>query len=379
LHGYEYDCANQLTRITVTNILKAEFSYDGLGRRRIRKDYAWQTNSWTLTNEVRYVYDGMLVIQERDGSNNPKVSYTRGLDMSGTMQGAGGIGGLLARTDAAGSAFYHTDGNGNVTMMVYSNGTVAAKYLYDPFGNPLGMWGPLATANTYRFSSMETYDPAGAVLYAYRFYFPNLQRWAQRDPIGENGGLNVYGFLSNDPINETDYLGMGPCEDKFRGQLKQLVKEIAHWKKNAKAHELEIKDRMEDLRKDINELKHKGDIPGAKLSETRAGHWELVNKHKAWKAAAEAKAQAAIDEFKRVSAEYAACRAAQKTVGSIAKKCVSALGKKTVMVAAFAWTACNDGVGAAVDDALWPVSEFWSPGPESMPSLDDVDKEMQTQ
>ncbi|MEI6074614.1 MAG: hypothetical protein WCS94_03515 [Verrucomicrobiota bacterium] len=48
----------------------------------------------------------MNVIQERDGSNNPKVTYTRGLDLSGTMQGAGGIGGLLARTEAGVSAYY---------------------------------------------------------------------------------------------------------------------------------------------------------------------------------------------------------------------------------------------------------------------------------
>jgi hypothetical protein len=47
---------------------------------------------------VNYIYDGMRVIQERDGNNWPQVSYTRGLDLSGTFEGAGGIGGLLARS-----------------------------------------------------------------------------------------------------------------------------------------------------------------------------------------------------------------------------------------------------------------------------------------
>jgi len=89
LHGYDYDCANQLTRITVTNILKAEFSYDGLGRKRIRKEFTWQTNQWLETNELHYVYDGLLVIQERASNNTPLVTYTRGVDLSGTMQGAG--------------------------------------------------------------------------------------------------------------------------------------------------------------------------------------------------------------------------------------------------------------------------------------------------
>jgi RHS repeat-associated protein len=208
LHGYDYDCANELTRVTVTNILKAEFSYDGFGRRRIRKDFTWQTNSWVETNEVHYVYDGMTVIQERAGNNTPLVTYTRGVDVSGSMQGAGGIGGLLARTDGSGTSFYHADGNGNITMLVNSSGTALAKYLYDPSGNPLGMWGSLATANTYRSSSMEAYDPAGMVLYTYRVYFPNLQRWGQRDPIGELGGINLYGFVRNNPLRFLDPLGL---------------------------------------------------------------------------------------------------------------------------------------------------------------------------
>ena len=96
LKGFEYDDANQLTRITQTNAWKSEFSYDGLGRRRITKDYTWTGSAWSKTNEVRYVYDGMAVLQERDGNNAELVTYTRGLDLSGSMQGAGGIGGLLA-------------------------------------------------------------------------------------------------------------------------------------------------------------------------------------------------------------------------------------------------------------------------------------------
>jgi len=45
----------------------------------------------------------MQVVQERDTNNNPVVTYTRGLDLSMGLSGAGGIGGMLARTDANGS------------------------------------------------------------------------------------------------------------------------------------------------------------------------------------------------------------------------------------------------------------------------------------
>jgi len=159
---------------------------------------------------VRYIYDGMLVIQERDVNNLPTVNYTRGHDLGGTLQGAGGIGGLLAWTDAANgqAAFYHADGNGNVTAMVNSQQFVVAKYIYDPFGNILSKSGPLADANTYRFSSQEYHQPSGLSLYLYRAYDPNLQRWLNKDPIGEEGGINLYRFVINSPPNAADPLGL---------------------------------------------------------------------------------------------------------------------------------------------------------------------------
>lgn len=54
---------------------------------------------------TRYLYDGMRAIQERDGNNTPAVRYTRGNDLSGSIEGAGGIGGLLARSKNVGNAW----------------------------------------------------------------------------------------------------------------------------------------------------------------------------------------------------------------------------------------------------------------------------------
>ena len=105
------------------------------------------------------------------------------------------------------TAFYHSDTNGNVTSMVYPNGTLAAKYLYDSYGNTLSMSGPLAGANRYRFSSKEWINNAGLYYYGYRFYDPNLQRWLNRDPIAEAGGINLYGYVGNSPVNRIDPLG----------------------------------------------------------------------------------------------------------------------------------------------------------------------------
>ncbi len=44
--------------------------------------------------------------------------------------------------------------------------------------------------------------------YNYRYYNPTIGRWTKRDPIGEYGGHNLYGFIGNDSINNVDYLGL---------------------------------------------------------------------------------------------------------------------------------------------------------------------------
>jgi len=202
--SFGYDCENQLTNITLAGNWRSDFLYDGLNRRRIERDYEWTNSAWLRTNEVDFVYDGFLLVQERTTNGNVIVTYTRGLDISESLSGDGGIGGLLARTDTNGTTFYHSDGNGNITALMDGSENIAARYLYSPFGKLLGQWGPLGAANEMLFSSMQRHSFSGLSLYSFRSYDPNLQRWLNQDPIGEWGGLNLYGFLGNNPINKSD-------------------------------------------------------------------------------------------------------------------------------------------------------------------------------
>jgi len=187
--SYSYDAENQLISAQTASWWRTEWVYDGRSRLRVRKEYSW-SGGYVLTNEVHYIYDGMRVIQERNSSNTPTVSYTRGSDLSGSLEGAGGIGGLLARSHGYSSGnwtthnHYHADGNGNITYMVDASQAVAASYRYDPFGNTISSSGTLASANLYRFSSKENQGNSGLYYYGYRFYDPNLQRWPNRDPLG---------------------------------------------------------------------------------------------------------------------------------------------------------------------------------------------------
>jgi RHS repeat-associated protein len=222
--SYTYDDENQLIRMeTDTSVTLAayrwrtEFVYDGLRRLRSRAEFVWTGSGWYPNTTTLYVYDGRRVVQERNSANGPTVSYVRGLDLSGTTEGAGGIGGLLARSSgyqtATGSwtshAFYHADGGGNVTFLSPStySGTMT-RYSYDAYGRTTSLDGPLATANVYRFSSKELHAASGHYYYGYRFYDPQAQRWINRDPLGEAGGMNLYGFVGNGPVGAVDPLGL---------------------------------------------------------------------------------------------------------------------------------------------------------------------------
>lgn len=215
---YTYDDENQLTSAAtdttswpVASRWKTEWTYDTQGRMRTRKEYSHNGTTWVLSTETRYLYDGRRVIQERNGSNVPLVTYVRGLDLSGTFEEAGGIGGLLSRTAHSGAngatlthAFYHADANGNITKLIDGSQSSVADYKYDPFGRTISSSGTLATANVYRFSSKELMAQCGFYYYGFRFYDPLTQRWVNRDPIQEEGGINLYRFAGNGPIDRLD-------------------------------------------------------------------------------------------------------------------------------------------------------------------------------
>jgi RHS repeat-associated protein len=95
----------------------------------------------------------------------------------------------------------------NVTELFDSSGTIAATYDFGPFGEDMTAAGPAAALNPFRFSS-EVWDAAlGLVCYTFRPYNPLDGRFTSRDPIEERGGLNLYGFAGNDPVNKIDVAG----------------------------------------------------------------------------------------------------------------------------------------------------------------------------
>ena len=159
------------------------------------------------------MWDGWNLIAELDSQNASVRTYAWGLDLSGTEQDAGGIGGLvLAWTKAGGPSGtvlqYCYDGNGNVAAALDDAGVVRASYDYGPFGETLAAEGDLCDDNPMRFSTKYTDGETGLLYYGYRYYNASTGRWLSRDPIEELGGINIYCGVGNDGINETDLWGL---------------------------------------------------------------------------------------------------------------------------------------------------------------------------
>jgi len=175
-----------------------------------------QPGTWDTIETRRYVWDGYniaaeIVIDEVTPSTNVTY-YTWGLDLSGTLQGAGGVGGLLAETKMTASTtntyYAFCDANGNVTEYADAAGTVRGHYEYSPFGEITAQSGDMADNFTHRFSTKPFDVTTGKVHYEFRPNDPLLGRWLTRDPIEEAGGLILYGVVGNNLINRTDVLGL---------------------------------------------------------------------------------------------------------------------------------------------------------------------------
>ena len=128
------------------------------------------------------------------------------MDLSGSIQSAGGVGGLQLVIRDDGTYFPVYDANGNINAYASTSGSLVAKYDYAPFGELLAQSGDFTDIFIFRFSSK--YFDVETSYYYYEYRYKNNERWLNRDPIDELGGLNIYSFVKNNPKNSYDILGL---------------------------------------------------------------------------------------------------------------------------------------------------------------------------
>jgi len=181
-------------------------------------------------------YDGWHLMAETvanpaSGAPNTVAAVTQryiwGLDLAGDWergmgktrpQGSstrtGVVGALLGVITADGSTYsVCNDANGNVMGLIdLDTTTLTARFDYDAFGNQVTDWSAPGhhawEISRIRFSSKRQDPNTGWLYYGYRWYDAENGRWPSRDPIEEQGGINLYGMVGNDPLNRLDYLGL---------------------------------------------------------------------------------------------------------------------------------------------------------------------------
>ncbi len=192
---YTYDALNRLVRVETPDGTW-QYEYDALGNRTA-----------TVVNGERteYLLDltGLVnVAGEYDGAGNRISSYVHGIGLEGSI-GAGGWG------------YYDFDAIGSTAGLSGGVGTLLNRYAYEPFGDIL--LANETAANSFQFVGAfgGMNDGNGLEFMRARHYTPALARFFTEDPSGLLGGLNLYGYVRNDPIGNIDPLGLWYVNAQF--------------------------------------------------------------------------------------------------------------------------------------------------------------------
>ncbi|GJG89822.1 hypothetical protein tb265_50030 [Gemmatimonadetes bacterium T265] len=202
-----WNALGQLVGIQVSNATllagavydSVDFGYDALGR-RVRK---------TLVGAGRttyYVWDGDQVAAELDGQGHVTAGYAYypGTDRPHSVR-------LNMLSGVGDTTYYYVQGDapGNVLGLLRPNGTVAAQYQVDAWGQPTAISEPglQGWKQPYLFAG-RAYDRETGLYYnRARYYDPQGRRFLSEDPAGPAGGVNLYVYAGNDPVNNLDPSG----------------------------------------------------------------------------------------------------------------------------------------------------------------------------
>lgn len=196
-----WNSLGQLVSVSTNGAFAESYAYGPLGLRVSTTDGS---------GTVYHVYDGDHCAADLDASGDPLRSYTWGA----------GVDNLLAVTvyggDATNTYYAVKDHLGSVHALVDASGVAAESYTYDAWGNILSHFRTLELPNfscRYLFQGREYSKATGLYNFRARWYAPEIGRWLSPDPIGLEGGLNLYEFCGCDPMNFTDPSGL--CANDF--------------------------------------------------------------------------------------------------------------------------------------------------------------------
>ena len=186
---FEWDALDRLTAIN-TATGRSEFEYDGLSRRARIVEMA----SGAVISDKRLIWSGTTLAEERDSSGATVAKRFFGQGTQILSESSGGI------------YLYARDHLGSIREMTDSDGNVRARYDYDLDGVRTKVAGDRDA--DFGYTGHYYHQASGLIMAPYRIFDPAKARWISRDPIGEQGGINLYGYVQNNPVNRIDFLGL---------------------------------------------------------------------------------------------------------------------------------------------------------------------------
>ncbi|MCL2894508.1 RHS repeat-associated core domain-containing protein [Brenneria tiliae] len=208
---FSYDAEHRLTCVTFTGnsrYQRAEYRYDALGRRTQKVLYPHHGEPET----VAFHWNGLRMVGEQS-SLHPKHA-TRYIYHENSWE-------PLARVDSVGESsevyWFHTELNGLPERMTDEHGNLVWQGQFSTWGETRSESTPLAleTPQNLRYQGQYLDRETGLHYNLFRYYDPQCGRFTQPDPIGLEGGLNLYAYAKN-PLTWIDPLGLTPCKPTKR-------------------------------------------------------------------------------------------------------------------------------------------------------------------
>jgi RHS repeat-associated protein len=186
--NFQWDARGRMISATLPSGQSVSYGYDALGRRASR----------TAAGETAtYLSDGLNVVSDKS-SNGSETDYLHGLSVDEHLRQSS------AQT---GALYFIQDHLGSTSALTNGGGQAVERFQYEAFGAGTG-----SALTRYGYTGREFDSATNLYYYRNRWYDPHAGRFVSEDPIGIQGGFNLYAYVKNNPLSLRDPNGLDPVE-----------------------------------------------------------------------------------------------------------------------------------------------------------------------